>query len=85
MTPEEMLPEEAFRRARAQKMRIALQRDVILSLAELGMTDLLPPARRVLARLQWAVERDVDLVVVWAWLLGLTVFVILRYGPALVA
>ena len=52
MAPEEMSPEEAFRRARAQKMRIALQRDVILSLAELGMTDLLPPARRVLARLQ---------------------------------
>jgi uncharacterized membrane protein len=41
--------------------------------------------RRALARLQWAVERDIDLVVVWAWLLGLTVFVILRYGPALVA
>lgn len=41
--------------------------------------------RRALARLRWAVERDIDLVVVWAWLLGLTVFVILRYGPALVA
>jgi uncharacterized membrane protein len=41
--------------------------------------------RRALARLQWAVERDVDLVVVWAWLLGLAVFVLLRYGPALIA
>lgn len=39
--------------------------------------------RRVLQRLRWAVERDVDLVVVWAWLLGLAVFVLLRYGPAL--
>lgn len=52
MTPETPSCEEAFLRARAQKTRIALQREVITSLTELGMTELLPPARRLLARLQ---------------------------------
>ena len=50
--PDSISCEEAFLRARAQKARIATQREMILSLSELGMTDLLPPARRLLARLQ---------------------------------
>jgi len=52
MIPDHMSCEEAFRRARAQKTRIALQREMIISLSEMGMTELLPPARRLLARLQ---------------------------------
>ncbi|TPG53793.1 hypothetical protein EAH89_15220 [Roseomonas nepalensis] len=52
MTPENTSCEEAFRRARAQKARIALQQEVIDNLTERGLTELLPPARRVLARLQ---------------------------------
>ena len=52
MAPGNTSCEEAFLRARAQKARIALQREMIESLTELGMTELLPPARRLLARLQ---------------------------------
>ncbi|MFC0388896.1 hypothetical protein [Muricoccus vinaceus] len=52
MHPDTTSCAEALLRARAQKARIALQREVITNLTELGMTELLPPARRLLARMQ---------------------------------
>ncbi|NCT92537.1 vitamin K epoxide reductase family protein [Cellulomonas sp. APG4] len=39
--------------------------------------------RRIQARARWAIEHEVDVVVVWTWLLLLAALVGLRYGPAL--
>jgi uncharacterized membrane protein len=39
--------------------------------------------RAVQRRARWAIDHEVDLVVVWVWLLALAVVVGLRYGPAL--
>ncbi|WP_229734576.1 vitamin K epoxide reductase family protein [Cellulomonas carbonis] len=39
--------------------------------------------RRVQAFAHRAVERDVDLVVVWLWITGLVVLIAVKYGPAL--
>ncbi len=41
----------------------------------------LPP--RVQERAQWAIEHEVDVVVVWTWLLVLAALVGIRYGPSL--
>lgn len=43
----------------------------------------LPP--RALARARWAIDHEVDVVVVWVWLLLLAALVVLKYGPALLA
>lgn len=42
----------------------------------------LPP--RAQRRAQWAIDHEVDVVVVWAWLLLLAALVGLKYGPALI-
>ncbi len=43
----------------------------------------LPP--RALARARWAIDHEVDVIVVWVWLLILAALVVLKYGPALLA
>lgn len=45
----------------------------------------LPLPDRWQAAAQRFVAKDLDLLVVWVWLIGLAVLVLLRYGPALVA
>jgi uncharacterized membrane protein len=35
-------------------------------------------------RAQWAIEHEVDVIVVWAWLLALAAVVLVKYGPGLV-
>ncbi|WP_308121795.1 vitamin K epoxide reductase family protein [Actinotalea ferrariae] len=43
----------------------------------------LPP--RAQARARWAIDHEVDVVVVWAWLLLLAALVAVKYGPSLLA
>lgn len=39
--------------------------------------------RRLQARAKWAIDHEVDVVVVWTWLVVLAAVIALRYGPAL--
>lgn len=39
--------------------------------------------RRLQTRAQWAIDHEVDVIVVWTWLLALTALVLVKYGPGL--